>query len=206
MLTFSGNFFGNLRGYFYATFNYVSSPTDAFGNVMNSVSWIGLLSRFYEFQHGWGATIEPLEQYSSYLFLPGLLYLALVLIVVSRKGTSVTIKLLLTLSLISLIVPASGGYLLGWITIFLLYISSDFAKKDIESLSRKYLILIASIVFIVATPGFVFYGSLVGFSRHIPLAPLLFLCLPALIIMELSRKIRFTKMVNETSLRIRKHK
>jgi hypothetical protein len=129
--------------------------------------------------------------------LPGIIYLILVTTIVYKKSQTVVIKLALSLSLISFIVPASGGYLLGWVTILALYILSDFAKSELALLSRKQIVLLIAIICTLCTPGFVFYGGIVGFSRHIPIAPLLILLIPLLIATILFEKSISTKNIGK---------
>lgn len=183
MATFPGNYFTNIRAYLQASNGYVSG-VDSFGNMMNGVSFIGLLSRFYENQNGWGSTSTILEKYSESLFLPGLIYIILVSLFMFFSKSSLPIKALAAFSMTSFTVPSSGGYLLGWSTILFFLLCSKipgFNLKEINSDLQKMLYLI--VFFAICIPGFVLYGGLVGFSRHIPLAIFLLL-IPIIVFVE----------------------
>jgi hypothetical protein len=184
MATFPGNYFTNIRAYLQASNGYVSDA-DSFGNMMNGVSFIGLFSRFYEFQNGWGSTTVLLEKYSKYLLLPGLVYIILVGFFLYTAKSSLPIKALVTFSMVSFVVPASGGYLLGWSSLLVLLIFSNIPGFKLENISsRLQKILFLVVMYSICIPGFNLYDYLVGFSRHIPLAVFLLL-IPIFIFMEL---------------------
>jgi hypothetical protein len=106
IFTFPGNFISNLKGYLQASGGYVSSK-ESFGNIMNSVSLVGITSRIYEFLNGWD-TFDLLSKYSTKLFLPGLIYLLLICFVVVTPNISDRTKLISVLSTISLVIGALG--------------------------------------------------------------------------------------------------
>jgi hypothetical protein len=167
MFTFPGNYFNNLRGYLLASTGYVSSQ-EAFGNIMNSISIVGIISRFFEYFNGWD-TSNLLSQNKDRLIVPGVLYLFAVCLIVVSSKFSESLKLILSLSLISAIVPSSGGYLLGWSTLLtLLLFSKVNESKDEFNSWQKCLIM--SLILCINTPGFVLIDNIPGFSRHIPAA------------------------------------
>lgn len=187
MLTFPGQYFSNLQGYLLASNGYVSSR-EAFGNIMNSVSIVGIISRVVEFLQGWD-TFDLLSKFSTKLFVPGLLYLIFIVLAILSQRISDRTKLVCALSTISLVVPSSGGYLLGWATtmIFALFYNKNllqFEKYRIEKL------LFMALILIISTPGFIIVDDVPGFSRHVGLIFLLPVIVLALVISELVFDIR----------------
>jgi hypothetical protein len=187
MLTFPGQYFSNLHGYLLASNGYVSSR-EAFGNIMNSVSIVGIISRVVEFLQGWD-TSDLLSKFSTKLFVPGLLYLIIIVLVILSQRISDRTKLVCALSTISLVVPSSGGYLLGWSTtlIFALIYTKNlllFEKYRVDKL------LFMALILIISTPGFIIVDDVPGFSRHVGFIFLLPVILLALVISELVFNIR----------------
>jgi hypothetical protein len=166
IFTFPGNFISNIKGYLQASGGYVSSR-ESFGNIMNSVSLVGITSRVYEFLNGWD-TFALLSKYSTKLFLPGLIYLLLICFVVVTPNFSDRTKLISVLSTISLVIPASGGYLLGWGAVLLISMCLNenlFEFKKYKSEKFFFLIL----VLLITTPGFILIDNIPGLSRHVGL-------------------------------------
>lgn len=183
MATFPGNYFANLQAYLAASNGYVSGE-DSFGNMMNGISFIGLFSRFYEFQNGWGSTSIVLEKYSQYLFLPGLTYIILVSIFLYFAKSPLPIKALAAFSMASLTIPSSGGYLLGWSSLLILLLFSNIPGFKLENISSQFQkILFLIVLYSICVPGFNLYTDFVGFSRHIPFAVFLLL-IPVMILLE----------------------
>ena len=188
MSTFPGNYLENLKGYLLASGGYVSSQ-DAFGNIMNSVSMVGIISRFFEYFNGWD-TSSILWQYKSWLIIPGLLYLIVIFLVTASNKFSEELKIISALSLISLFIPSSGGYLLGWSTLvmFVIFSKTNEPKNELNSLQQGLVILL---ILSVNTPGFVLIDSVPGFSRHVPFAvfiPILVMFLICAEILKFRRK------------------
>jgi len=184
MFTFPGNYLKNLKGYLLASGGYVSSQ-DAFGNIMNSVSVVGVISRFFEYFNGWD-TSGILWQYKSWLIIPGLLYLIVVCLVTVSCKFSEQLKIISALSLISLFVPSSGGYLLGWSTLlmFVMFSKTNEPKDELNKLQQGLVILL---ILSVNTPGFVLIDSFPGFSRHVPFAVFIPILVLLLICAEISK-------------------
>jgi hypothetical protein len=169
LLTFPGELTSNLLGFFRASLGYVNSEA-SFGNIMNSVSIIGITSRYFEASAGWGSSLTHLTNYSEFLVIPGLIWLCLVVFLLLNQKISSFASITLILSLTSLIVPASSPYTMGWATLAMLIFFEESTKVDNEFTLRKaqnYQLFFLMIITI--TPGFVFYNEIPGFSRHIPL-------------------------------------
>jgi hypothetical protein len=195
LLTFPGNILLNLRAYLTASAGYISDSA-SFGNIMNSVSLVGIMSRTFEFKNGWD-TSALLLAYAPYLFLPGFIYIIIVIAGMLSKNLSNSTKLILALSSISLVVPSSGGYLLGWSSLVLLILFSEQEDK-IKHYSKLYNFVFFSLVLVVTTPGFILLSDIPGFSRHIQLVFLVPILIFLLIFVELvlGRKNPLIKTLN----------
>jgi hypothetical protein len=184
IFTFPGNFISNINGYLQASNGYVSSK-ESFGNMMNSVSLVGIVSRVYEFLHGWD-TFELLSKYSTKLFLPGLLYLALICLAVLSPNISDRTKLVSVLSTINLVIPSSGPYLLGWGTILLTSMFLNMSLFEFEKYKHDKFLFVA-LILLVNTPGFILIDDIPGFSRHVGLI----FTMPILVFLLISSEVLF---------------
>jgi hypothetical protein len=169
IFTFPGDPGRNLIGYVKASLGYVNSEA-SFGNIMNSVSIIGIISRYIEASTGWGTSLSYLTQYADYLIIPGIVWLGLVILLLTRQKVSAFTSYTLVLSLTSLIIPASSPYTMGWATLAMLIFLQEPTKDKKEFVLRKSQnAQLFTLMIITITPGFILYSGISGFSRHIPL-------------------------------------
>jgi hypothetical protein len=139
LLFFKGNIISQISTIFYASSRYVGQPGD-WGNdffilhIADSSSLVGAFGKILGNFYGSEFQLKILDQYSEFLFLPGLLYLLMLFVIVISKSVQFWLKFCLILSTFSLFLPASMTYTQIWTMPAILILSGS--NRLSESIKR----------------------------------------------------------------------
>jgi hypothetical protein len=191
LLFFSGGYAKSLQGYLTATLTYTGSPA-TYPQIASSDSIIGIITRYRELFKDSSTTIPFLTHYRSFLIVPGLIWLGVITLVLFLQWTSFQVCILLSLSTVTFIVPASNSYTLGWFSVGILLLVANSQEKltdkssEMGSCSKTEKFLIRAIYFVGITP---FFDLLIPFKFLQKVQPLLFF-LPPLYFLLITNSVR----------------
>ena len=132
---FPGQLERTFRGYVSATQSYASSELS--GLIMQSTSIVGLISRQYERFIGPNSGTYWLENNSRLLLIPGLVWIIFISFLIRYTALTQKSSLLLLLSTLSLVVPTSMNYTLGWAGLGLVV---SLLPRDVEFFPKSRLV------------------------------------------------------------------
>ena len=196
LLFFQGGYVDSLKGYLNATLSYTGSPA-TYPQIASSDSLIGIFTRYRELFKGSSSTIPFLANYRAFLILPGLVWLVLISILLMLRLVSENVGLLISLSSVSFVVPASNSYTLGWFSVAaLLILASQNEHLNLLGNRRHWLnklkleyFFIGLILIVGLTPFFDLLIPLIIFQKVQPLM----LLLPPFYLMLLLNTLRTSK-------------
>ncbi len=176
------SFIGYLKGS--SVFTTGGGDQNAAGLIADSVSIVGFISRIIEAINGWGSSIEWIQANGVLFLMIALLWLLIVVLTLVYAKVSWRIRVVLVLSSMSLVLPSSGIYTLGWSFVAVLLIALE--EKNQQAPIKKKLdfedICVLVILLSAVTPTFLTDFLFDGISRRLPLVILLFPTLLLLVI------------------------
>jgi hypothetical protein len=190
-LFFPGQISKTVSGYVSATRNYATSELS--GLIMQSTSIVGFVSRQYERFVGVNSGSYWLENNSHILMLPGLIWVLFSIFLIRYSALSQKSSMVVLLSSLSLVVPTSMNYTLGWagvaLIVFLLPPEIEFFAKSARvrsdhrfSLTDIYLFVTISICL---APIFMqYHNGQMPISIQRDATTLLLLLLPIVIVID----------------------
>ena len=136
VIFFEGKLYNQVTDYIQASGRYMGEPGSNLneffiGLIANSSSLVGMIGKIIGNVYGPEIQISLLTQYSTYLYVPGMIYLFIVVVIVKSKIVENWLKFGFVFSMCSFFVPASGPYSLLWTipAILILGESSDLSNK-----------------------------------------------------------------------------
>jgi hypothetical protein len=120
---FSGSVLDQINGFLKATSLYAGERGISW--IQDSVSIVGLMNKSIGFFWGNEVAFNFILKYSSYLWIPGIIYFLIIILIIKYHNCDNWLKVGLILSALSMILPASMTYTLVWTFPAILIISGN---------------------------------------------------------------------------------
>ena len=128
---FPGGFMNSLNGFINATLRYADSEAAADQAItvkfvtLDSVSGTGTILRVITFWKNIDVASMIYDDYVGFILLPGILFLAALVVILLNKGFPFWVPLTLTLASSTVVLPATPLYTLTWASLAALYFGSS---------------------------------------------------------------------------------